>query len=365
MRIAVLSSATPHVGEMLAHPPQALVAPLVELATALGDEEAIGRLVRPEGGAYAAWQFTAYAAYWDALRRRGKEADSGAPIVAAARKAAFDPRAPEADRVAAVALVRSDDDVEPLAALLDPQVPATLQSAALSRLKLRAGVSAAIVARWKFCSPTIRGELLAALFGRAEGVGALLDAIEKGVVQPGELDATRQQEFLTHRQPAIRERAAKLFAATNADRKKVVREYQVVGQLKGDSAKGLEHFRKNCATCHKLKGEGHEVGPDLSRTADKPVAELLVSILDPSQTIVAGFTAYRVVTKDDRDLSGIISVETPNSITLRMPNGIEEILRRDQIRQMTASSLSLMPEGLEKALTPQDLADLIAFLQGR
>jgi putative membrane-bound dehydrogenase-like protein len=358
--LAVASSAAPHVATMLPGLARQR-SPLVASVVGLADDRDVEKLMQPEAGVYAGWQFEAYGAWLDARRR---EADPGAPIVTHARAVALDAKAAEADRAAAIGLLRSAPDVEPLAALLDPQVAVPLQRAALGRLKLRAGAGAAMIARWKFCSPAIRGEVLAALFARTEGVQALLDAIEKGGVPPGELDATRQQQLLKHGEAAIRNRAANLFAATNADRRKVVEEYQVVAQLKGDPAKGLLHFRKTCATCHKVRGEGFEVGPDLSRAMDKPVGELLNSLLDPSQTIVAGFTAYRVITKDDRDLSGIIPTETPNSITLRMPNGVEEVLRRDQIRQMAASSLSLMPDGLEKALKPQDVADLLAWLTG-
>jgi putative heme-binding domain-containing protein len=68
------------------------------------------------------------------------------------------------------------------------------------------------------------------------------------------------------------------------------------------------------------------------------------------------------VTKDDRELSGVLVSETPNSISLRMAGGAEEQILRSDLKQMTSSGRSLMPEGFEAGLNQQDMADLIAYL---
>jgi putative heme-binding domain-containing protein len=121
-------------------------------------------------------------------------------------------------------------------------------------------------------------------------------------------------------------------------------------------------FLQNCSICHRLKGDGHRIGPDLETVANKPVPELVVAILDPNQAVDPIYTGYNVSTKDDRDLSGILVSETPNSITLRLPGGAEEILLRSNIKAVIGSGRSLMPEGFETGLSPQDLADLISFI---
>jgi putative heme-binding domain-containing protein len=99
----------------------------------------------------------------------------------------------------------------------------------------------------------------------------------------------------------------------------------------------------------------------LGALADKSAEYLLVAILVPNRAVEARYVNYTAVTKDQREFSGIIAAETPNSITLRSPSGDETIFRAD-LDHLTSSGLSLMPEGFEKALTPQDLADLIARL---
>jgi putative heme-binding domain-containing protein len=90
---------------------------------------------------------------------------------------------------------------------------------------------------------------------------------------------------------------------------------------------------------------------------------LLVAILDPNQAVDPAYFNYFVQTRNDRELSGIIVTETPNSITLRSPGGIEEIILRSALKELRSSGLSLMPEGFESALKPQDMANLIAYVR--
>ena len=85
--------------------------------------------------------------------------------------------------------------------------------------------------------------------------------------------------------------------------------------------------------------------------------------LNSRQTIEPRYTRYDVITKDDRELSGIILAENPNSVTLIQPGGITEILPRANLESVNSSKLSLMPDGFESALTKQSMADLLAFIK--
>jgi putative heme-binding domain-containing protein len=145
----------------------------------------------------------------------------------------------------------------------------------------------------------------------------------------------------------------------------LLKQYSGVEKLTGDAGKGMTLFRQQCATCHKLRGEGSDVGPDLATLAGKDVQTLLVAILDPNQTVEVRYVNYTALTKDEREISGILTAETANSITLRAPGGREETLLRSDLSQFTSSGLSLMPDGFEKALTSQDMADLLAALLGK
>jgi putative heme-binding domain-containing protein len=100
----------------------------------------------------------------------------------------------------------------------------------------------------------------------------------------------------------------------------------------------------------------------LGTVADKPVPEIVIAVLDPNQAVDPSYTGYTAVTKDERELSGVLIAETPNSISLRMAGGAEETILRSNLKELTSSGRSLMPEGFEAGLKPQDLADLIAYV---
>ena len=135
--------------------------------------------------------------------------------------------------------------------------------------------------------------------------------------------------------------------------------------LKGDSKNGHAVFEKNCATCHVFAGEGHTVGPDLTGIRNQPSEVILLHIVVPEYEIVPIYTAYNVETKDGQTVAGILAAETPTAITLRMAQGVEQKISRNEIVSMVANRLSLMPQELEKAMTKQELADLLAFLKGQ
>ena len=139
--------------------------------------------------------------------------------------------------------------------------------------------------------------------------------------------------------------------------------YRGVADLKGNAARGAQLFGGNCATCHKFRGMGTAIGPDLGTMSDKPVATLLVAILDPNQAVDPVYVYYIGYTKDNRDVSGVITSESPNSLTLRNAGGGEDTVLRSDLKELKSSGLSLMPDGFENVLNPQALADLIAFIQ--
>ena len=163
---------------------------------------------------------------------------------------------------------------------------------------------------------------------------------------------------------AIRSLAEKVisFGAANADRAKVVAQYQSVLKMKGDTARGKIAFKKVCAACHKLESVGYEIGPNLAAMRNRGREAILLNVLDPNREVNPQFLNYTVTTTAGRVLTGMITAETANSITLtRADNKADTILRID-IDRMRSSGVSLMPEGLEKDINQQMLADVIEYL---
>ena len=110
-------------------------------------------------------------------------------------------------------------------------------------------------------------------------------------------------------------------------------------------------------------GEGRDLGPDLASVVQHPPEKLLISILDPNADIQPGFNAYTCTLNTGEQLYGLLSAETANSVTLRLLDGSRRTVLRNQIATLQSQNQSLMPEGLENSITPQGLADLIAFLR--
>jgi putative membrane-bound dehydrogenase-like protein len=152
---------------------------------------------------------------------------------------------------------------------------------------------------------------------------------------------------------------------TTPDRAKVVANYAKVTDLKGVPSHGRELFQQQCVICHRLKGEGHEVGPDLGMVGDKPVDWLLTAIFDPSAAVEARYQMHTLKLKSGTELAGIISAETANNLVLRLPGGTDLPVLRAEIESDKATPRSLMPEGLETVLKPQDVADVISYLRAK
>ena len=255
----------------------------------------------------------------------------------------------------------------PLAEVLTPQSPQELQLAAVRSLAAQSdsAVPGLLLKPWQQLGPSVRREVLEQLSAVPARVAALLDAVEKGTVKPADIEPTRIAQLKAHRNETIRKRAAKVFAGQGgADRSKLIDEYRAALGLTGAADRGQAVFKQHCAACHKLAGEGHEVGPDLLAVVPgKSGEDLLMALLDPNREVDPRYLNYLANTLDGRSLTGVVVAETSAAITLRRSDGAEDTVRRADLDSLRSSGLSLMPEGLEKNVTKQDVADLLAYLR--
>ena len=134
----------------------------------------------------------------------------------------------------------------------------------------------------------------------------------------------------------------------------------------GDASRGKEIFfaeKSKCAACHRVGERGSRIGPNLTTIgANRAGHDLLESIVLPSSTIVRDFEPYNIVTNDGRILVGLIARQTTDSVTIQQQTGDPITLPRKDIDEMVAGTVSIMPNGLDKALTESELADVIAYL---
>ena len=134
--------------------------------------------------------------------------------------------------------------------------------------------------------------------------------------------------------PTVRERAAKIFASGLARRQDVVAAYQKALQRKGDRDRGKAVFKTHCSSCHRLEGVGQQVGADLAAIRDRGREAVLLNILDPNREVKPQFLSYVLVTTSGRVLTGMITAETANSLTIRKPDGVEETVLRLEIDEL-------------------------------
>ncbi len=396
MRAALLSSAPRHAEALLlallrdpeppavkAPPADEIVGPLFALVLARNGGKADGLITRTitvpagQGGRYADWQFNMLASVLDA-RNRARRGDGldlvKGPFAAvwdAARHTLGNNAASDADRAGAARLIGYQRPAEHgrsrrTRRALRPQVSLSLQQAAVAALGQNAETQTAdrLLADWKGYSPAIRQAILDMLMKRTDWTSSLLSSLEDGCVSSAELDPARRQQLLRHRNGRLRARAETVFAYESKPRQAVVETFRPALALKGDKTAGAAIFRKLCASCHRFGGEGTEVGPDLASLQDRSPEALLIAILDPNRAFESKFTNFSVATVDGRVLNGLIASESAAAVTLLRQDGKQEALLRSVIDELKSSGQSLMPEGLEKDLTPRTLADLIAFLTG-
>ena len=214
-------------------------------------------------------------------------------------------------------------------------------------------------------TPVLKQDILTALLSHEDGALKLLTGMKNGKLQAaGLMDAATQTRLLQHPSKSVKTLAQEVFQGPGTSKRAdVLAKFKPALKLKGDAAKGKAVFAQVCITCHKLDGIGIDLGPDLRSVVQHDAEKLMNSILDPSAIIEPGFMAYNCTLKSGEQLYGVIATETSASLTLMMAGNLTKSVLRSEIASLQSTGTSLMPEGLEAALTPQSLADLIAYLK--
>ena len=289
-------------------------------------------------------------------------------LVAASLQVAADDDAEMPARVAAIdrlAMGKFGAVAPTLGELIAPHQPQEVQAAALAALGQfgEGEISEPIVAAWRGMSPTLRLQGAELLLSRAATAAALVAALESGELTSRDLDPSTIQRLKTYADGAVRERAAKALAASASTRSEVLAAYQTALELDGNLDHGRELFRKHCAVCHRREGYGTEVGADLATVLTRTPEALLVNVLDPNREVDPKFIQYNIVTVDGLTHSGVVSAETASTVTLTGAEKATQTVPRADIDMMESTGLSLMPEGFEREIDPQGVADLIAYLR--
>ncbi len=258
--------------------------------------------------------------------------------------------------------------LETLAPFVNPRVPVPLQVAAISTLTTFPDdrVADLLLEQYRSLSPAQQQLIVDRLLLRTNWLTKLFAAMEAGQVAANRVPGVRQEIYLKSPNVKLREQAERLFASQKSSpRGPVVEKYLQSLPIAVDAVRGRAVYQKNCANCHRVGAEGYEVGPHLSTVRNRGIGELVVSILDPNREISPNYLTYVVTTEDGLAQTGVVVSETTTNITLRGADKKEISILRDDIDEIQNTGQSLMPVGLEKTISPQELADLIAFLKAQ
>ena len=256
---------------------------------------------------------------------------------------------------------------EATATLLTTQQPAEIQVAVVKAISACQDDSTAptLLAAFPSSTPAVQYEIIEALAGYNPRLPVLFDAIADGRISAAQMTPIRRTLLLNHADEKLRERAHTLLALDRqTPRQEIIAANADAAKLPGDRLKGKLLFVRDCSACHRIGETGIEVGPSLITVRHRTASELLTQILDPNREVGPNYMQFAVAFNDGQVVAGMIAEESPVSLTLKQAENKQQIIQREQIAEIKATGLSLMPDGFEKKLSAQDFADLIAFLRG-
>lgn len=278
------------------------------------------------------------------------------------------PSAPAEARVDAVRLLALDDAAGRRAlfeGLVGSTEPDAVQVAAVEAMGRVPGAATAtfLLDRWPTLTSQVRTAAATVVLSRPEGSRAMIAAVEEGRVKTWMLNFWHKRSLIMHRDPAIRAAGRALLEESPDARAQVVARYEAALSGRGQPGRGADVFSRNCAMCHQIDGAGGlAMGPDLSTVRHRPMPMLLADILEPSRSIAQHYETYQVERASGDTLMGVIGEQSPTSITFRQGPGQQTTVNRADIRQMTVVPQSTMPEALDQQISPDEMADLLAYL---
>lgn len=223
-----------------------------------------------------------------------------------------------------------------------------------------------LVERWVGFTPQFRRHLVERWLTRPADTRLVLNAIAEERLPANQFDASLRERFLNHPDAGIRERAGALLRdSSQPGRGEVLASYASVLTQVGNIERGRQLYDKRCANCHQWEGKGHAVGPNLGESRNKPWQALLNAVLDPNQAVDQRYIAYAAATGDGLTHQGLLTDEADDAITLLAAEAKSVRIERSNLDDLVSSNRSLMPEGFERDLSPQDLADIFALVTQR
>ena len=221
---------------------------------------------------------------------------------------------------------------------------------------------------YKGLKPDRQQAIRTAMLSRRDWSIQLLRAVDTGRIPKNHIKPADLRNAALHNSPALESLIQEHYGSISAGTKEVtlalMRKYNNdLRHSGGDVTAGKALFKKHCAVCHKLFGEGEKIGPDLTNENRQDRAALLANIVDPSAVIKRDYLASVITTKNGQVFSGIISNRSGDTITLVDTQRKQQTVRASDVESLMPSSTSLMPVNLMKEFTAEQVRSLFKYLQ--
>ena len=225
-----------------------------------------------------------------------------------------------------------------------------------------------LLTRYSEFDVAARRDVISTLTSRPKYARALLDAIENKIVTSRDVHAYHVRQLRSFDDPFIEKRIQEVWGTLRespADKRAKISQYKEQLSKKelarADLSNGRIVFNKTCASCHKLFGEGYDIGPDITGSNRANLDYILENAVDPSSIVSNDYQMTSFALADGRVVTGKIQNETESAFTVRTVND-ELLIPKADVEDRTQSALSLMPEGQLDQLSKNEVRDLIAYL---
>ncbi|GAB2573322.1 hypothetical protein GCM10027190_24200 [Spirosoma areae] len=208
----------------------------------------------------------------------------------------------------------------------------------------------------------LRREATRSLGGSNDGEDVVIALLKSGDIK-GDFKAAAVQGVSGAWRKKIRQEAASyLDGGVAAGNTKLPAMTELLA-MKGDAEKGLSVFKNNCSICHQVNGEGMDFGPKLSEIGSKlPKESQYLAIIHPDAGISFGYEGWEVKFKDGSSMTGIVSSKTETDLQMKFPGGVVQNYKMADVVSMKQMDSSMMPSGLQEAMSSQELVDLVDYL---
>ena len=284
-----------------------------------------------------------------------------------------DEKGPRADRLKLTQIfaeIHPKSALPVLLAVAQKSADAELQGAALGALQAfdDQQIGTTVVDLLPKLADDPRSVALTLLASRKKWARDLLTAVDEGKVAARSVPVEVVQRILYQRDERNAELVSKLFGSVQgASSAEMLAQVETLKQMlavgSGNPYNGRKLFINSCGKCHVLFTEGGKIGPDLTSYKRDDLHTMLVNVINPSAQIREGFENYILATNDGRTLTGFIADQDAKVVALRGADGQTVVVPRSDIEELVASPKSLMPEGILKEFSDQQIRDLFAYLR--